>query len=161
MDECGQIGWIGHTVLILLTLHTGNVHGDPAFYFIFVISLICFNSKWSFIRNLSNYIIYQIIERFSNDCQKAKTKAITPANHDRGKQRDEPITVPSNYLKLAQSAGKIVRTWCNWFCFSLAKNRHKSFKPITKHSNRNQVILLLTVIWKLLYYSGITLIPWD
>ena len=38
--------------------------------------------------------------------EKTKTKAITPTNHDRGKQRDEPITIPSNYLKLAQSAGK-------------------------------------------------------
>ena len=35
------------------------------------------------------------IERFSNDCRKTKTKAITPTNHDRGKQRDEPITIPS------------------------------------------------------------------
>ena len=37
-----------------------------------------------------------IIERFSNDCQKTKTKAITPTNHNRGKQRDEPIKIPSN-----------------------------------------------------------------
>ena len=39
-----------------------------------------------------------IIEQFSNDCRKTKTKAITPTNHDRGKQRDEPITIPSNYM---------------------------------------------------------------
>ena len=38
------------------------------------------------------------IERFSNDCRKTKTKAITPTNDDRSRQRDEPITVPSNYL---------------------------------------------------------------
>ena len=55
------------------------------------------------------------LERFSNDCRKTKIKAITPTNHDRGKQRDEPITVPSNYLKLAQSAGKITPTWRDWF----------------------------------------------
>ena len=36
--------------------------------------------------------------RFSNDCRKTKTKAITPTNHNRSRQRDEPITVPSNYL---------------------------------------------------------------
>ena len=52
---------------------------------------------------------FEILERFSNDCRKTKTKAITPTNHDRGKQRDEPITIPRNYLKLAQSAGKITR----------------------------------------------------
>ena len=38
------------------------------------------------------------LERFSNDCRKTKTKAITPTNHNRGKQRDEPITIPRNYL---------------------------------------------------------------
>ena len=38
------------------------------------------------------------IERFSNDCRKTKTKAITPTNHNRSRQRDEPITIPSNYL---------------------------------------------------------------
>ena len=38
------------------------------------------------------------IERFSNDCRKIKTKAITPTSHNRSRQRDEPITIPSNYL---------------------------------------------------------------
>ena len=38
------------------------------------------------------------IERFSNDCRKTKTKAITPTNHKRSRQRDEPITTPSNYM---------------------------------------------------------------
>ena len=32
---------------------------------------------------------------------------ITPANNNRSKQRDEPIRIPSNYLKAARSAGKI------------------------------------------------------
>ena len=38
------------------------------------------------------------IERFSNDFRKTKTKAITPTNHNRNKQRHEPITITSNYL---------------------------------------------------------------
>ena len=38
--------------------------------------------------------------------EKAKPKHSTPTNHNRSKQRDEPIIIPSNYLKLAQSAGK-------------------------------------------------------
>ena len=46
------------------------------------------------------------IERFSNDCRKTKTKAITPTNHDRGKQRDEPITIPSNDLNLLKAREK-------------------------------------------------------
>ena len=49
--------------------------------------------------------------------EKTKTKAITPSNHDKGKQRDEPITIPSNYLKLAERAGKITPTWRDWFWF--------------------------------------------
>ena len=47
-------------------------------------------------RSLSAF--HQILERFSNDCGKTKTKAITPTNHDRSRQRDEPITIASNYL---------------------------------------------------------------
>ena len=54
-----------------------------------------------------------VVERFSNDCRKTKTKAVTPANHNRNEQRDEPVTIPSNYLYLARSAGKITRTWCD------------------------------------------------
>ena len=32
-----------------------------------------------------------------NDSRKTKTKAITLTNHNKGRQRDEPITFPSNY----------------------------------------------------------------
>ena len=39
-----------------------------------------------------------VIERFSNDCRKTKSKAITPTNHNRRRQRNEPITIPSNSL---------------------------------------------------------------
>ena len=38
------------------------------------------------------------LERFSNDCRETKTKAITPTNHIRNEKRDEPITIPRNYL---------------------------------------------------------------
>ena len=63
-----------------------------------------------------NYIL-TVIDRFSNDCRKTKTKAITPTNHKRNKQLDEPITIPSNYLQLARNAGKISRRWCDCFWF--------------------------------------------
>ena len=46
------------------------------------------------------------LEWFSNDLRKTNTKAITPINHNRGKQGDEPIRTPSFYLGLAQSTGK-------------------------------------------------------
>ena len=74
-------------------------------------------------KTTTNTMQITMIERFSNDCQKTKTNAISPTNHDRRKQHDEPITIPRNYLKLFQSAGKITRTWRDWFwfCFSLAE----------------------------------------
>ena len=43
-------------------------------------------------------VVRHVLERFSNDCRKTQTKAITPTNHNRSRQRDEPITIPSNYL---------------------------------------------------------------
>ena len=53
--------------------------------------------KHGFLTNQSaRSILY--IERFSNYFRKTKTKAITPTNHNKSKQRDEPITIPSNYL---------------------------------------------------------------
>ena len=69
------------------------------------------------------------IERLSNDFRKTKTKAIIPTNHNRNKQHYEPITVPSNYPQLAQSAGKITRTWCDWFWlyFSLVEKLARVF----------------------------------
>ena len=53
--------------------------------------------KHGFLTNQSACRVLSI-ERFSNDCRKTKTKAITPTNHNRSRQRDEPITVPRNYL---------------------------------------------------------------
>ena len=84
-----------------------------------------------------------VLERFSNDCRKTKTKAITTTNHDRGKRRDEPITIPSNYLKLVQAREKSRVHGAIGFGFAShwLKNWRKSFKPITKRSNRNHGIL--------------------
>ena len=37
-------------------------------------------------------------EWFSNNCRKSNTKVITPSNHNRSKERDGLIRIPSNYL---------------------------------------------------------------
>ena len=95
------------------------------------------------------------IVRFSNGYWKTKAKAITLTNHNMSRQCDEPITIPSNYLQLTRSAGKITRTWCDWFWFwfSLVENWRESFKPSTKRSNCNHVIgfdsHLKTVLFRL------------
>ena len=54
---------------------------------------------WSLFKGLLALLfsLFYVMERFSNDCRKTKTKAITPTNHNRSRQRHEPITIPSNY----------------------------------------------------------------
>ena len=46
------------------------------------------------------YVVFaflmKLIEMFSNNFQKTNTKVITPTNHNRSKQHDEPIRIPSN-----------------------------------------------------------------
>ena len=86
-----------------------------------------------------NSVICSNIERFSNDCRKTKTKAITPANHNRNKQRDEPITVPSNHLE-AREKSRVHGAIGFGFASHWLKNWRDSFKPMTKRSNRNHVI---------------------
>ena len=80
-----------------------------------------------------------IIEQFSNDCRKTKTKVITLTNHNRNKQRREPIRIPSNHLEVREEsrvhgavgfgfASHWLKNWCN------------SFKPITKRSNCDHIV---------------------
>ena len=85
---------------------------------------------------------YLYIEQFSNDCRNTKTKAITPTNHNRSSQRDEPITIPSSYCNSLKAQEKSRVHGAIGFGFSShwLKNWRESFEPITKRSNRNQVI---------------------
>ena len=53
-------------------------------------------------------------------------KVIPTTNHNRRKQSDEPIRIPTNYPWLAQSAGKIARVRCDGLCFSLLKRLARS-----------------------------------
>lgn len=47
------------------------------------------------------------IEQFSTECRKTKTNAITPANHNATKQRNEPIRIKSNVASV-----KLGETMC-------------------------------------------------
>ena len=40
----------------------------------------------------------ELLERFSNECRKTKTKVITPANHNKNKLPNEPIRTRSKYM---------------------------------------------------------------
>ena len=60
-------------------------------------------------------VVKLLIEPFSIECRKTKTKVITPVNHKGHRQYSEPIKVRSKYMQLTQSAGKRVRH--DWFWF--------------------------------------------
>ena len=63
-------------------------------------------------RKLSG-IINHLEGLFSKAC-KTNSKEITLTNHNRRKQSDEPIGIPSKLLQLAQSMVKNMLTRCNW-----------------------------------------------
>ena len=87
--------------------------------------------------------------------EKNKTKAITPTNHDRGKQRDEPITIPSNYLKLKAREKSYVHGAIGFgFASHWLKNWRESFKLIIKRSNRNHVITFDSHLKTALYHTN-------
>ena len=80
------------------------------------------------------------LERFSNDCRKTKTKAITPTNHNRSTMNQSQFLAINCYsLEEWQKSG--VRGAIGFgFDSQWLKNWPESFKPVTKRSNRNHVI---------------------
>ena len=64
-----------------------------------------------------NSDLYYVIERFSFECRKTKTKLITLTNHNSRKQSNEPIRAQSKYMSPAPSAGKRVQVNHDWFWF--------------------------------------------
>ena len=71
-----------------------------------------------------------MLERFSFECCKTKTKVITLANHKEHRQYSEPIKTRSNYTQLMQSAASI-DTIGFGFTSDWMKKWCESFKPIT------------------------------
>ena len=70
---------------------------------------------------------------------RAKTKEITPTNHSRSRQCNEPITITCNSL-VAREKSCVHGVVGFGFDSHRVKNWCESFEPITKHSNRNHVI---------------------
>ena len=100
-----------------------------------------------------------LIERFSHDWRITNTKTIiSPTNYNKSKQRDEPIRISRNWMYLAQSAGKIARTRCNWFSFSLIEKLARNF--LANHQSVANVIaqFISTVIWNC--FITIIIKPW-
>ena len=64
-----------------------------------------------------------------------------PTNHNRSRQRDEPITIPSNYLYLEARENSRVHGAIGFgFASRWLKNWRESCEPVTKRSNLNGVI---------------------
>ena len=93
----------------------------------------------SILRNVFNSALpdgcvlhYNVIEWFSFECRKTKTKVITLANHVGHRQYIEPIKTRSNYMWLTQSAGKSCERVTIGFGFTSdwMKRWRESFKPI-------------------------------
>ena len=59
----------------------------------------------------------EVLERFSLENRKTKTKVIILTNHDSRKQSNEPIRTRIKYMSPAPSAGKRVRVNHDWFWF--------------------------------------------
>ena len=79
-----------------------------------------------------------VIEQFSTECRKTKTKVITLANHKGCRAIPCPIKTRSNYTKCRKtcvSNSRLVLVLLV-ICFGLRKWREFS-KPITKHSKHN------------------------
>ena len=84
----------------------------------------------------------QHLERFSNDCRKTKTKAITPTNHNRADSamnQSQFLAITCNSLE-ARKKSRVHGAIGFYFDSHLLKNWRESFKPITKRSNRNHII---------------------
>ena len=97
-----------------------------------------------------------VLEWFSVECRKTKTKVITLASQKEHTQYSVPIKTRNNYMWLTQSAGKRVRVYHDWFWLYfwvdeklarvfLTQSRSVEFaKPITFwHSSENRSISIV------------------
>ena len=74
------------------------------------------------------------VQRYLNDSRNTNTEVVTPTNHNRSKQRDEPI----NYLQVGKNRRYRMIGFglpSHWL-----KNWRDIFKPTSKRSNRKCVI---------------------
>ena len=89
-------------------------------------------------------IVVNILERFSNDCRKTKTKAkqlLRPITTGAGSAMNQSqfLAITSNSLE-ARERSRVRGAIGFGFDSHCLKNWRESFKPITKRSNRNHVI---------------------
>ena len=83
----------------------------------------------------------QWIERFSNECRKTKTKAVTPTNQwaNSAMNQSQFLAITCNSLE-AREESRVQGAIGLGFASHWLKNWRESFKPITKRTNHNHVI---------------------
>ena len=83
-----------------------------------------------------------VIEQFSNDCRNPKPKQLLrpiTTGADSAMNQSQFLAVTCNWLK-AQEKSHVHGAIGFGFASHWLKNWRESFKPISKHSNRNNVI---------------------
>ena len=92
--------------------------------------------------NLQSVHFKMLVERFSNDCLKTKTKVNTLTNHNRtnsAMNQSKFLAITCNLLE-AREKSRVQGAIGFGFTSHWLKNWRESFKAITKRSNRNHVI---------------------
>ena len=82
-----------------------------------------------------------VLEQFSNDCRKTKTKLLRPITTGANSAMNQLkfLSITCNSLE-AREKSRVDGAIGFGFAFHWLKNWRESFKPITKRSNRNHVI---------------------
>ena len=101
------------------TVYTSYLHSTSPFCYDRVTlqarpTFLCINTL---VKARQSEHAHGLLEWFSFECRKTKTKVITLANHIGHRQYIEPIKTRSNYMWLTQSAGKCMRARHNWLWF--------------------------------------------
>ena len=78
-----------------------------------------------------------VIERFSFECRKTKTKVVILTNHNTRRQSNEPIRTRRKFMLSAPSAGKRMRASHVWFK-NMWRKWCEIFYPITSVAVQNQ-----------------------
>ena len=91
------------------------------------------SSKWTF-------RCFRLLKWFSNDCQKTKTKSFNQSKYEQTARWTNHNSQQLPATRSKRGKNRVQGAIAFGFASLWSKNWREYFKPITKHSNRNQVI---------------------
>ena len=77
-------------------------------------------------KELDSLVLSEVHRAVFNDNRNTNTKVITANNHNRSKQRNEPIRIPSNYLRRGKNRAYTVRLVLVLVVFSLVDKQARN-----------------------------------